>query len=322
MRRYVLLVAALIGLAGCDFAPTFSVPTPDFEPGLVFGGVLVADSAVALRVTFAANPYRSDLPPPAQRPTVVLLRDGQPVETLRSAPCPSPYGNAPGETDCGWVTGQTVIAAGTTYTLRATAPGLPTAEATVTVPARPAVTASVAPSAGTVGGQPADRVRLVLTDPPGPHRYYLDVVRLLRYTFPVYGPDGPTSRDTTITGTSQAPYTTTNPVLIAAARYIPPDGVRRILFEDRAFDGTAWAATLDVLRFETYAGGPEPIGPPRLRLFSVDVRVAEAYLAQEFGFIEGGPTPFAEPGNGPTNVTGGYGLVAGVALAEVPLPTP
>lgn len=314
--RALALAASLAVLAGCDFTPALDVDVPEFQPGLALGAVLTADSTVVVGVALARDPYA---PRPYTRPeiaglTVTVARAGDAPETLTPSLCaPPPYEPGPAR-DCGRFVGQTVVQPGATYTVRATAPGLPAAEATVAVPARPAVTSTTPWAPGDTEAE----VRLTLDDPPGEHRYALAVTHRARYETEVYDPQTglPTGDRQTQDVSYWSPYQTTHPTLLAASAPTgTPGEAGLIVFDDRTFAGARLTAdlTVSVLLF-----GPEteyPDGPPRAVVYGLSPELADAYAAR-YLTLGGADNPFVEPGNAASNVRGGYGLVGAIAASE------
>ena len=331
MRRPVLALLAALAV-GCDFSPTLDVPLPDFAPALTITGTLVADSTAEVRVTVAADPYAPDpyesaFPVP-DGAVVTLSRDGAaPVPlALRSETCRrslawtqyEPY-------ECGAFAAGAVIEPGATYTVRASAPGFPAAEATVTVPRR--VPASVAVGASTERALPGDGTRLdtdvtlTLRDPAGPQRYGLLVIRE-PYSYEdritLCDDDASSCRDTTLVervDPAAVGYTTTDPVLLAGARTVPATGTRFITFTDEVFDGRdrSFRLRAQQIWYPSYNGGP-PEPPVGVWLVAADPTTFGAYQIAWFSGGEG--NPFAEPADLPSNVTGGYGLLGAVAITE------
>ena len=331
LRLFLAAILAVLAgaLGGCDFTPTLDVPLPDFEPALTINGVLAADSTVEVRVTLARDPYV--IPPPDpdgrfNRPDVFYAPDGASAELLRDGaslgalrldprPCRDVFDEAPVlEARCGAFVSDVVTEAGATYTVRASAPGVPPAEATVTVPARVPASATGSPSRQ-IGPRTDTDLEVTFRDPQGAgQRYTLMVVSgPYSYESPTYC-DG--CGDSTVTRHSnRVPigYTTSDPVLLAGARTIPSSGVDFITFTDEAFDGTARTFPLRAQQFNyERAGEVAPIAA--VRVVSIDDRTFGAYQIAWFG--GGNDNPFAEPADLPSNVVGGYGLLGAVAITE------
>ena len=359
MRRpsLALLVAVLVGmLGGCDFSPTLDVPLPDFEPALTINGVLAADSTAEVRVTATKDPYLSPYAGPdtaggvvAYRPSdrfvvpdgaaVELFVDGAPAGALRLEPrlCDSNARfNEPDPTPearCGAFVSDVVVEPGRTYTVRASAPGFPDAEATVTVPERVgvAVTAGEPTSTPVPGWTRIDRdLTVTFDDPPGVGDRYA----LMAVSGPFareYGQVGrcvdeacTETRDTTVTlhyPYFRFGYTTSDPVLLAGARTIPSSGVDFVTFTDDTFDGTARSLKITVRDFVD--PDRDPAEDPGLRsvwLVAVDAETFGAYQVAWFGYPAGEDSnPFQEPIDLPSNVEGGYGLLGAVTINEAPV---
>lgn len=333
LRRHALAAGLLAAaaLSACDFTPTLDIETPEYTPGLVLRSVLAADSVATVRIGRSWNPYEGRLTPGyyvAEEESVVavvtLLRDGQPVEILtpRARPqdlCyrydlpPDPETGFPPTYPCGPYAGQVPLEGGATYTIRAEAEGLPVAEATVTVPRRPAVAVTEEPAAA---GRRQFRIRL--TDPAGQGDLYaLSLLRTFTYSGDIvcddtgcYGGAGPTTRYTT-------EFDTSDPVVLAAARDLVADGISFAAVTDETFDGRTWALTITTDTREAYYDQYASEGLT-VQLAALTQTVYDAYQIEAFSL--GDENPFAEPVNLPSNVEGGYGLVGAVALAEFAFP--
>ena len=341
--RLLLPALAALALAACDFTPTLDVPLPEFEPGLTLNGVLAADSTVEVRVTAAADPFgRGSRNVAFVVPDGVaaeLIRDGVSLGSLRldSETCEDysswdytePGGGLP-TYECGSFVSDVVVEPGRTYTVRASAPGVPDAEATVTVPARVPVSvtaeASVERPLANDGRRLDTDLTVTFRDPPGPgQRYGLVVIgRPVSYSYESTECRGfnCTPRDTTITVYVPRPsvgYTTTDPVLLAAARTVPSTGTHFIAFDDAEFDGAerAFAVRAQEFWYPSYSGG-EPEPPASVWVASADAATFGAY--QIAWFSGGEDNPFAEPVDLPSNVVGGYGLLGAVTINEARLP--
>lgn len=329
MLRLALLAGLAALVAGCDFTPTLDIPTPAFDGGMTVNAVLFADSTVEVRVTRARDPYATQTGgsggtfETVADAVLTLSRDGGPPEALRfaSRACEFGYNPATGLPtvgECGTYVSAMRIAAGSAYTLRAEAPGLPTAEARVRVPARPAVVGAVVPGP-TRENLPTDRVTLRLRDAPGAGQWYgIDVAESFEYvgSNQTCTPSG--CRDTTYTQrfSGQNSFTTTDAVLLAALRGIPGT-TNFVTFSDALFDGQERAFTIEALR---YTGGNNARNPNRrARLIAFDRPLVAAYEQAYFSLGEG--NPFVEPQDAVSNVVGGYGLVGAAAITEVALPS-
>lgn len=363
--RLPALTAALIGLVGslaaCDFTPTLDVPLPDFEPALTINGVLAADSTVEVRVTEALDPYAPatpfvidtldtgdvviynrrggfDIPRGA---TVDLFRDGVLAGALRLEPrlCDSnDRYNEPDPTPdlrCGAFVSDVVVEPGRTYTVRASAPGFPPAEATVTVPERVEVSlvAGEPTSTPVPGWTRVDRdLTLTLRDPPGPgDRYALMAVsgpftREYEQRGQCVDEACTETRDTTVTlhyPYFRFGYTTSDPVLLTGARTIPTNGIDFVTFTDEVFDGETRSFEIQVRDFNNPDSDRANEGPvlEAVWLVAVDAETFGAYQIAWFGYPAGEDfNPFQEPIDLPSNVVGGYGLLGAVTINEARLP--
>ncbi len=338
-RLPLAALAALLtsALAGCDFTPTLDVPLPEFAPALTINGVLAADSTVEVRITAAADPYGRyrddgvfDVPEGA---VVELLHDGAPAGPLRlaSRACEDYSFYTPDQEfptyECGAFVSDVVVEAGATYTVRASAPGFPPAEATVAVPARVAATVAVGASVEQPipnGTRLDTDLTVTFQDPPGLGDRYALVVVSGPYSY-VWEERGwcvdrtcTEVRDTSYTVfLDRIPlgYTTTDPVLLAGARAVPSSGINFITFTDESFDGAARSFPLRVQQYQ-YNGPNDRERAPLagVWLAAVDDRTFGAY--QITWFSGGEDNPFAEPADLPSNVVGGYGLLGAVTITE------
>ena len=346
-RLLLALLAALLAgaLAGCDFSPALDVPIPEFEPALVVSGVLAADSTVELRVTATRDPYadgpyvRRDRFFVPEGTTAELFRDGVSLGTLRLAPVPcddydgysDPSAGIP-QAECGSFVSDAVVEAGATYTLRAAAPGFPTAEATVTVPRRVPVTLEASPT--TVGATPGwtlvERdLRVTVRDPAGlGDRYALAAVTgpRSRTQSPGTWCDslGCTDSDTTIViplPRHQLDFTTTDPVLLAAARAVPSIPLDLVTFADDTFDGAARPFEIRV-RELVNPDREDPEAELELDavwVLALDPATYDAYQVFVSEERVGADNPFAEPADLPSNVTGGYGVLGALTISAMPV---
>ena len=334
--RLAALLAVLAPLAACDFQPTLDIDLPEHQPATVVNAVLAVDSVAVVRLGVSTDPYllgRNRTVQPGrvvEGAVVTLLRDGQPVERLavRSRRCDGDFDYGTGQVatyECGPFVGTVPVEAGGRYTVRAEVPGLPTAEGTVTLPRRPTISAEEA-------GRDANgrrQVRVRVEDPAGRGDRY--GVSLLtggrRQTFSVCdrSTEPPTCRDTTVVEPRQTvPFSSADPVLLAAARDLDVENntFNFASVTDASFDGRTWAFTITEAPYFTYyeRARPQEGYTLTVQIAGLSGDVYDAYQIATFGGQDT-ENPFTEPVNLPSNVTGGYGLVGGVALAEVALGT-
>lgn len=317
-------LALVVLAAGCDFSPALDVEMPEYAPAAVVRAVLRADQPVVARVSVSRDPYEVDNPsalvdrPTAIEAQVTLWRDGALVETLEPArqtcyqattsTCNLETGRTEttrtGPFECGAHRGRVAVEPGATYTLRVETPGLPRAQATVTVPRYPIAS----------GGASGDGLRLDLADSPGRgHRYGIALRREYdRFPASVCARGG--RRDTVIVlgrpDVYQSRFVTSDPLLLAAAI----DGgasVTLAAISDDAFDGQT----------RTFLIRPDPgavalgdTGGLRIEVSGLAPVLYDAYRLQR-SVVAG--SPFAEPSQPPSNVEGGHGLVGAVAIVEI-----
>ncbi len=337
-RPFSVLLACLAGvwLAGCDVGASVDLDTPAYEPGVAVRATLAAGAAPTVRLSLSRDPYgpmpAGDLPSatPAGA-SVTLWRDGRLVETLTARPqtcytrresrCNPETGQPEliaeeGAYPCGAFGGTLPVEAGGTYTVRAEVPSYAPVEATVAVPVAASVTAieTAGPDAET------RRLRVDVADPPDAGtRYGLVVFRAFdRIDTQICAVGGP--RDTTLvlgyTARSGTRFTSADPVLTADGA-APPDGFRLATFTDATFAGGRATLTVDVPRTSTQT----TLGFNGGLVVQVAVLSEALYDAyQTTGTLPLGDNPFAEPANLPSNVTGGYGRLGAVALAEAAVP--
>ena len=341
-RQLVGLVAVLVLAVGCDFTPVLDIPLPDHEKRIVMHAVLIADSTVSARVGVSENPYTNRDAEQYEESrrllataTVELVQNGQVVEMLTRALCvdyidqPEPYpGENPFQDDerCGPFISETQTLAGSMYTLRARMEGLPEATATVTIPQRVEVSDVEA-----VG---ESRLSFSLRDPAGLGEHYALQLSPISFEYEntyqiCQPPDYRTGcRDTTVVErySNSRRFSTNDPFLLASARVPGTEPVTLIAFDDRTFDGTERAFTLEPEqfyrpgRFNLHGSGVEQnqASEDVLWIVALDAKMYDAYQATYFSL--GDDNPFEEPSNLPSNVVDGYGLVGAATIHARALP--
>ena len=201
--------------------------------------------------------------------------------------------------------------AGQRYTLRATLPGLETAESALTMPA-PAVVESgtYTPRANPTGGSGRyqGRLNLVINDDPAMANYYLVFARVLdRQGQP--GKWAPVDVDYD----SQS-----NSVSIGQFQLSSPQQQNSLYpFADTEVNGQRIALAADVRFYSTCyqlnGGCPQP-GYLDVYVSSITKEAYDFYLSRRRYYDSDG-NPFAEPAPLATNVRPGYGLFGGAADA-------
>ncbi len=304
---------------------------------VVLRSVLSAGAEPTVRMSVSRDPYGVQPPdrPPSPTPTdafVTLQRDGQAPEQLHVRP-QTCYGTVASvcnagtgltETtrqdpfECGPFVSPLPVESGATYTLRAERPGLPPAQATVTVPQRAELVVTEEPSA-----DPASRtLRVRLVDVAGAGtRFALVVQREFDgFTTSICALGGP--RDTTIAlgtpGHYETRFGTTDPVLLAGARE-PGDALQFVTFTDDSFEGGMHEFTL-VVPTDDLSATVSPTGRLSVQLAVLSEVLYEAYQISYFSL--GDYNPFAEPINLPSNVEGGLGRLGAAALSRVTVDSP
>ena len=131
-----------------------------------------------------------------------------------------------------------------------------------------------------------------------------------------YRTDPPTCTDRTVTYRAPDRFTSSDPVILAAARDVEfgDASYRFVSVTDNSFDGQTWDFTIRRAGGYEYAYSSDNTLTVQVAALSGDVY--DAYQIASFGG-QGDENPFVEPVNVPSNVVGGYGLVGAVALAEV-----
>ena len=206
---------------------------------------------------------------------------------------------------------------GQQYTLRASLPGLETAESTLTMPAVPVVeSGSYVPRtvAGPNGsGQYTGRLNLALRDDPNATNYYLAFARLLdRQGQPTNGSSLQVDYDSQGSAVSIGQFQLSSP----SQQYsIYP-------FADTNVNGQRIALASDV-KFYTYCsqpGCPQP-GFIEVTVSSITKDAYDFYLSRRRYYDSDG-NPFAEPAPLASNVRAGYGLFGGATDATYRIQLP
>ena len=329
--RLACLAALLAGAAACDFTPSVEIETPAFEASVVVRSVLAPGQPAVVRLSVSGDPLAAPVTArlPSATPagaTVVLVRDGRVVEALapraqlcytqQQSRCNPDTGQTEtertGPYDCSAFAGTVPVEAGATYTIRSSIPGLPTAEATVTVPVAPQVSVT---EEGAGSGERSFRVRV--RDLPGRGtRYALTVYReYVGYTTAVCRVGGP--RDTTLATPFpfryQTRFATSDAALLADVR-VPSATLFIAPFTDATFEGGELSA---VIRLDAEAAPANVVGSSgvQVQVATLSPTLYEAFLAAPALFRD--VDPFAEPSDLPGNVGGGLGLVGAAAPVDV-----
>ena len=196
---------------------------------------------------------------------------------------------------------------GQSYTLRASLPGLETAESTLTMPAAPVIeSASYEPRTvpGPNSGEYKGRLNVALRDDPNATNYYLAFARLLdRQGQPsAYG-------SLFVNYDSQSSAVSIGQFQLSS----PGQGYSIYPFADTNVNGQRIALATDV-RFYNYCsqpGCPQP-GFIEVTVSSITKDAYDFYLSRRRYYDSDG-NPFAEPAPLASNVRPGYGLFGGAA---------
>ena len=321
-----LALAALAALAGCQTAT--NLPEPPHSPRVALLYTLTTapqDSSFAelyrRRQLYISNSQRvfDDSELKGRADATVELRDaaGQVVERYRPLPLAS---NQPYNTGLGYyrpVRGFRPLP-GQAYTLRASLPGLETAESTLTMPLPPRIASATyvaGSSANPAGGQYAGHLSLEVPDDPDAANYYLAFARVLDQQgnpgapgdwSPVYVDygrqnDGPGLGQFALSSEAQQsgvyPFADTN-----------LNGQRLVLNADLRFG-----------RYGCYQGNCPPAGFLEVTVTSITAEAYRFYLSRRRYYDSDGNF-FAEPAPLAGNVRNGYGLFGGAADATYRIP--
>ncbi|GAB3855616.1 hypothetical protein GCM10028822_26750 [Hymenobacter terrigena] len=317
------LLLATAALAGCETAT--DLPEPPHTPRVALMHILTTaplDSSFyelfQQRRLYVSNSQRVfDTNYLTGRPdATVELRDaaGSVVERYRASNR-TQYGNYPGYY-------LPVLGfrpqPGQQYTLRASLPGLETAESTLTMPSAPVIeSGSYAPRTvpGPNGsGQYKGRLSLTIRDDPNATNYYLAFARLLdRQGQPLNG------------GSSvQVDYNSQNSAVSIGLFQLSStnQGYSIYPFADTNVNGQRIALASDV-QFYNYCsqpGCPQP-GVIEVTVSSITKDAYDFYLSRR-RYYDSNNNPFAEPAPLASNVRPGYGLFGGATDATYRIQLP
>lgn len=299
-KELLFLLAFVFLAAGCE--TSFEVSLPEHEPLLVLNGVLVADQSLTAHVSRSSvygQPAHYDVPDA----TVFVYRDGALVEPL-----------VPDSEGTTYRSKSLTLTAGHTYTLKVSAPGYESVEATEMLPHPPHATASgrLLPERANPDVPWYDfyEVTVALDDPPGQSNFYTLSLDRIEYANGrvIPGPSGSTS------------FRSADPVLQDGATGVtvslPELRYEIAQFSDRAIEGRRYEMRLiaQVIRNDRYPfqNENEPLAD-RIE-YVVKVRcVNESYYRYLIALsLAEDESPLAEPVHLPSNVRGGLGLFAAV----------
>jgi hypothetical protein len=312
MLRFLPLALAL---ASCDFEQVIELDAADYTPRLVIGAFPAADSVFVL----AVGRSRSAFEPGRFYGNEQIVRDAT-VRLLDEEGAVLDVFYFVEEGDYNrrnryYARNGTRAQAGETYALEVSAPGFPDARATTRIPEPVAFTQE----ATFVPGGPSQRDHIAfevrLPDPAGPNTYQLGL------TQPVIGYDG-------VEEGYPIYFTSVDPMLrddfASLGRAVDfdfdPDSERifyAAYFRDDAFDGGERTLTVETPA-HFYRDPDDPVMEFVLVLSTLDadyVRYQQSLALQR----ENEDNPFAEPVRVHTNVEGGLGVFAGLAVTRVPV---
>ena len=205
--------------------------------------------------------------------------------------------------------------AGQAYSLRATLPGLETAESTLALPATPAIESASYQVRGTSSGSgyyATGRLTVTVRDDPNAANYYLAFARVLDaqgqpYSYGTVEPD----RD------SQANAASIDQFQLSSAQQQYSLGAYGIQpFADTNLNGQRLTLATDV-RYTGACYAPGTCPPPAFIEVTVSSITAEAYnfYLSHRRYYDANGSPFAEPAPLAGNVRNGYGLFGAAADA-------
>ena len=293
MNRLIsLLLCATLGLAGCE--TTVDIAIPEHEPRLVVNGLFYADSLWTVEVSESVGVLSSEDLDAVTSATVEVLEGGEVVETLTG-----------GRTSGLYRSDRHRPQPGRTYTVRVTAPGFPTAEATALIPKPVPIT--ISSQRVTSGGGDYDRrpfeLTLTFSDPASEPNYYaLTVLQILDEE----SPDGRRRHVWAQTFSSADPVLRENRI---DDEFFDPEAelyYERAYFSDASVDGRTVR-----LRIRTrFYNEPEVNDRFFVVLQSLSGGFYEYLRTRELaGYTN--DNPLAEPVAVYTNVEGGLGIFAG-----------
>ena len=286
----------LVALAGCDSG--LEVDLPDQDSRLVVTSLFAADSLISFEVGRSASAFQEPPLEDVTAATVLVYEDD--VLAGRAVYEPNRLRFA-----------STVRAvAGRTYRVEVSAPGFAPVRAQDTVPMPvPFEVASVERGPDPTDGRDReDTVTLRFQDPPGDDFYALyglnertfpgrpDQTQLFPLAFRSADPalaDGDLTR---LIGETEAPF------------------YQRAVFRDTPFQGRTASVRLSVLRFEADDNSGAFRDTQRLRLARLSPTYYDYVRALEAARSSG--TPFDDAVDVPSNVEGGFGIVAAFAATE------
>jgi hypothetical protein len=286
-----LLAAALL-TAGCE--TVVDVPLPDHDSQLVVNDLFTTDSLWRVSVTRSRGikEARGGFPP-VTNATVELLEGDRVIDTLA-------LDERAGSKPFYRSTDRERPQPATEYTLRVSAPGFETAEATGRAPAPVPFGVSRDGMPG-----PGPQFELVITDTEGRGNYY--ALFLYEKIFV----------DGQFIGTRQLTFRSSSPLLKENVQENlderTTETYRSALFSDATFRGETRAVSFQLHRFGDYSSTEES------RPFVVLASLSEAsYEYQRTAALadDTQENPFAEPVQVHSNVRGGLGIFAGATYVE------
>ena len=322
----ILALATLAVLAGCETET--NLPEPPHTPRVALRYTLTTapvDSSFydlfQLRQLYVSNSQRvfDTRELPGRVDATVDLRDaaGRVVERYRPiAPISGPYSGG----KSGYY--RPVLGfrpqAGQAYTLRASLPGMETAESTLTMPAPVRiVSGSFTPgtTSNPANGAYAGRLNVVVQDDPNATNYYLAFARVLD----AQGQPGPagTWSSVNVDYGRQGNSVSIGQFDLSSTH----QGYSIYPFADTNLNGQRLALATDVYfsNYGCYQGNCTPAGFLEVTVSSITAEAYNFYLSRR-RYFDSQDNPFAEPAPLAGNVRNGYGLFGGAADATYRIP--
>ena len=282
----------LFALSACE--QVIEPDLPEHTPRLVVHAFFTPGSAWTARVGRSAGILESQ--PVGEwtvdDATVELLEGDRVVEELRFLDQSKVY-----------VLDENPLEAGRSYSLRVSAPGFATIQATDTIPLPVAASAETHVVATRSAGE--DSLELEIQDPPGETNYY---------QISVHNYDGPVRREWS--------FSTRNPSIMGASDSEGWHGTAPF-FKDTLFDGQTHEIELTEVIQRVFPSEPSTVSAYRNKLFVQVLHISEAcyeYLKTALLHDETRENPFAEPLNVYGNVENGYGVFAGYSSRTFEFP--
>jgi hypothetical protein len=271
MKNNVLLLLLLLS---CACEKIRYKDFPEHEPQLTVNSLFGTDSLASVQLYASTAIGESVMFEGIEEATVQVWEDGQPAGQLYMQ-------------KSGYYQADTLYPkAGKSYTLRVSAPGYPTAEATTSLPTQPVVEdIQISRSPASTASQPLNRLKITLKDAPGQDYYLLKVY----FIGAAYGFDEPVPYRQPFSMDFQAPID----------EFYTPFGKA---FADKTFDGTSYELVVD---YEIYSDIETYI---QISKANEDLYRYFKTYGEHSNYEE---QTFSEPQEVYLNIDGGFGIFGG-----------